>query len=125
MVNPQTGEILAMVGSKDYFDIANDGNVNVTTSLRQPGSSIKVVNYAYALANGYTPATIIDDSPVTYVTAGTTPYSPVNYDGQFRGTFPLRSALAQSRNVPAVKVLASYGVTKMMLRGKNGDNHLG
>ena len=118
VVNPQTGEILAMVGSKNYFDISNDGNVNVTTSLRQPGSSIKVVNYAYALANGYTPATIIDDSPITYITPGTTPYSPVNYDGQFKGRVPLRSALAQSRNVPAVKVLASYGVAKMIEEGQ-------
>ncbi len=118
VVNPQTGEILAMVGSKDYFNIAEDGNVNVTTSLRQPGSSIKVVNYAYALSNGYTPATIIDDSKITYVTAGTTPYSPVNYDGQFKGLIPLRSALAQSRNIPAVKVLASYGVTKMIEQGQ-------
>lgn len=118
VINPQTGEILAMVGSKNYFDIAQEGNVNVTTSVRQPGSSIKVVNYAYALANGYTPATIIDDSPITYVTAGTTPYTPVNYDGQFRGPIPLRSALAQSRNIPAVKVLASYGVAKMVDQGQ-------
>jgi 1A family penicillin-binding protein len=118
VVNPQTGEILAMVGSKNYFDIAQEGNVNVTTSVRQPGSSIKVVNYAYALANGYTPATIIDDSSITYVTAGTTPYTPVNYDGQFRGPIPLRSALAQSRNIPAVKVLASYGVAKMIDQGQ-------
>ena len=104
VLNPQTGEILGMVGSKDYFDTAYDGQVNVTTSLRQPGSSIKAVNYAYALSNGYTPATVIDDSPITFVTAGTTPYSPVNYDGQFRGNITLRSALAQSRNIPAVKV---------------------
>lgn len=118
VVNPQTGEILAMVGSKDYFDTAYDGQVNVTTSLRQPGSSIKVVNYAYALGSGYTPATIIDDSPITYVTPGSPPYSPVNYDGQFRGKIPLRSALAQSRNIPAVKVLASYGVSKMVEQGQ-------
>lgn len=117
VVNPQTGEILAMVGSKNYFDTESDGQVNVTLRLRQPGSSIKVVNYAYALSNGYTPATIIDDSPITYVTPGTTPYTPVNYDGQFRGLITLRSALAQSRNIPAVKVLASYGVSKMITQG--------
>ncbi len=118
VINPQTGEILAMVGSKDYFDVADDGNVNVLTRLRQPGSSIKVVNYAYALSNGYTPASIIDDSPITYVTPGTTPYTPKNYDGQFRGKITLRSALAESRNIPAVKVLASYGVAKMVEEGK-------
>jgi penicillin-binding protein 1C len=117
VLNPVTGEILAMVGSKDYFDTESDGQVNVTLRLRQPGSSIKVVNYAYALSHGYTPATIIDDSPITYVTPGSPPYSPVNYDGQFRGLITLRSALAQSRNIPAVKVLASYGVSKMITQG--------
>jgi 1A family penicillin-binding protein len=117
VLNPQTGEILAMVGSKDYFDTENDGNVNVTLRLRQPGSSIKIINYAYALSHGYTPASIIDDSPITYVTPGTTPYSPVNYDGQFRGKITLRTALAESRNIPAVKVLASYGVSNMINQG--------
>lgn len=115
---PKTGEILSMVGSRDYFDIANDGNVNVTTSLRQPGSSIKVINYAYALSNGYTPASIIDDSPVTFYTAGSRPYTPRNYDNKFRGKITLRSALAESRNVPAVKVLASYGVENMIDLGQ-------
>jgi membrane carboxypeptidase/penicillin-binding protein PbpC len=117
VINPQTGEILAMVGSKDYFDTENDGNVNVTLRLRQPGSSIKVVNYAYVLSHGYTPASIIDDSPITYVTPGLPSYSPVNYDGKFRGKITLRSALAQSRNIPAVKVLASYGVSNMITQG--------
>lgn len=115
---PRTGEILAMVGSRDYFDIEHDGNVNVTTSSRQPGSSIKVVNYAYALSHGYTPASIIDDSPITLSTAGSPPYSPKNYDNKFRGQIPLRSALAESRNVPAVKVLASYGVVNMVALGQ-------
>lgn len=119
VVNPKTGEILAMVGSKDYFDLNSDGNVNVTTRLRQPGSSIKVVNYAYALAHGYSLATIIDDSPVTFVTPGTLPYSPKNYDGKFKGKIPLRIALAESRNIPAVKVLASYGVGKMIETGRS------
>lgn len=118
VIKPDTGEILAMVGSKDYFDASYDGQVNVTTSLRQPGSSIKVVNYAYALSHGYTPVTTIDDSPITYVTPGSPPYSPVNYDGQFRGRVSLRSALAQSRNIPAVKVLASYGVSNMIKQGQ-------
>lgn len=110
----KTGEILAMVGSRDYFDTAHDGNVNVTTRLRQPGSSIKIVNYAYALSHGYTPLTLIDDSPVTFSVPGQPPYSPKNYEGSFRGKITLRSALAESRNIPAVKVLASYGVSKMI-----------
>ncbi len=118
VINPRTGEIIAMVGSKNYFDINYDGQVNVTTSLRQPGSSIKVVNYAYALSNGYSPSTILDDSPITYVTPGSLPYSPVNYDGVFRGKIPLRNALAESRNIPAVKILASYGVGKMVEQGQ-------
>lgn len=118
VVNPQTGEILSMVGSKDYFDTTYDGQVNVLVRLRQPGSSIKIVNYAYALAYGdYTPATIINDSPITYITPGSPPYSPVNYDGKFIGNVSVRSALAQSRNIPAVKILASYGVKKMIEQG--------
>ncbi|QQG41790.1 MAG: PBP1A family penicillin-binding protein [Candidatus Woesebacteria bacterium] len=118
VVNPQTGEILSMVGSKNYFDTAGDGNVNVLTRLRQPGSSIKVVNYAYALGNGFTPATIINDSPIIYSTPGSPPYSPQNYDGKFIGNVSLRNALAQSRNIPAVKVLVSYGVPKMIEQGR-------
>lgn len=119
VINPQNGEILTMVGSKNYFDIVADGNVNVTLRLRQPGSSIKVVNYAYALSHDFTPASIIDDSKITYVTPGSAPYSPVNYDGKFLGKVTLRSALAQSRNIPAVKILASYGVDKMVELGKS------
>lgn len=115
---PQTGQILAMVGSKDYFDQKIDGNVNLTTSLRQAGSSIKVVNYSYALGHGYTPASILDDSPITFSVPGQPPYIPQNYDGKFRGKITLRSALAESRNIPAVKTLASYGVAKMIEQGQ-------
>ncbi len=118
VVNPKNGEILAMVGSKNYFDSQNDGNVNVLTRLRQPGSSIKVVNYAYALSHGYTPATILEDTAITYHVAGSPPYTPKNYDGSYRGKISLRSALAESRNIPAVKVLASYGVGNMVSLGQ-------
>ncbi|MFC1625915.1 transglycosylase domain-containing protein [Patescibacteria group bacterium] len=118
VLNPKTGEILAMVGSKDYFNTADDGQVNVTTRLRQPGSSIKVVNYAYALSNGFTTVSVIDDSPITFAVPGTTPYTPKNYDGTYKGKLTLRNAFAQSRNIPAVKVLASYGVGKMIEMGQ-------
>ncbi|RLC31946.1 penicillin-binding protein [Candidatus Woesebacteria bacterium] len=118
VVNPQTGEILAMVGSKNYFDTEAGGNVNVITRLRQPGSAIKPINYAYALSNGYTPATILADTPVTFSVQGQDPYSPKNYDGKYRGNISLRSALAESRNIPAVKVLANYGVNKMIEMGQ-------
>ena len=118
VTNPQTGEILSMVGSRNYFDTDKDGQVNLTTALRQPGSAIKPVNYSVALENGYTAATVINDSPITYDIAGSKPYSPRNYDGRFHGNVTLRSALANSYNIPAVKVLASYGVDKMIEQGQ-------
>lgn len=119
VLDPKTGEILAMVGSKDYFDTNADGNVNVALRLRQPGSSIKVINYAYALEHGFSPATIINDTSTTFGVSGQLPYSPKNYDGKYRGNITIRSALAESRNIPAVKILASYGVEKMIELGKN------
>ena len=118
VLNPKNGEILAMVGSVDYFDTKGGGNVNVTTRLRQPGSSIKVVNYAEALTNGLTLASVVDDSPITFSVAGQKPYNPVNYDGTYKGKITVRQALAQSRNIPAVKILASYGVSKMIDMGE-------
>ncbi|MBI2405022.1 transglycosylase domain-containing protein [Candidatus Gottesmanbacteria bacterium] len=118
ITNPKTGEILAMVGSKDYFNIKDEGNVNVTTSLRQPGSAIKVVNYAAALENGFTAASLLDDSPIVYQIPGTTPYAPVNYDSKFHGVTPLRYALGNSYNIPAVKVLAKIGVHAMIEKGR-------
>ncbi len=118
VISVKTGQVLAMVGSKNYNDLKNDGNVNTTLALRQPGSSIKVVNYAYALSHGYTPASIIDDTPTVFQVQGGPSYRPVNYDGRFVGKVSLRDALAQSRNIPAVKVLASYGVSKMIEEGK-------
>ncbi len=118
ITNPQNGEILAMVGSKDYWDFKNDGNVNVTLRPRQPGSAIKPVNYAVALQIGYNPATIISDTPITYQLPGQKAYSPQNYDGQFHGRLPLRTAFASSLNVPAVKILSSYGADKMAKMGQ-------
>ncbi len=117
ITNPKNGDILAMVGSRDYND-PNGGNVNVTTSLRQPGSSIKVVTYATALSNGFTAATILDDSPVTYTSPGAPSYSPVNYDGTFHGKVPLRLAFANSFNIPAVKTLQKVGIGNMVDMGK-------
>jgi membrane peptidoglycan carboxypeptidase len=117
VLHPQTGEILAMVGSRDYFDLEHDGNVNVTLRPRQPGSSIKIVNYAYALSHGMTPATMLEDSPITFLTDGQPPYTPKNYEGGFRGNITLRSALAESRNIPAVKVLHTNGIRNMIELG--------
>lgn len=118
VLNPKNGEILAMVGSKDYFDTTGDGNVNVVLANRQPGSSIKVVNYAYALSHGFNPSSILDDSPVAFAVPGQPLYAPKNYDGQFKGKVSVRTALAESRNIPAVKILASYGVGKMIELGQ-------
>ena len=84
VINPKNGQILAMVGSVDYWNIEDpriDGNVNITTSLRQPGSTIKLITYALALSQGLTEATIMDDSPLTISNPGAPSYTPVNYDG--------------------------------------------
>ncbi len=114
VTNPKNGDILAMVGSKSYND-PNGGNVNLTTAQRQPGSSIKVVTYTAALSSKqFTAATILDDSPVTYNIAGSTSYSPVNYDGAFHGKISLRLAFANSFNVPAVKTLNTIGIPTMI-----------
>jgi len=118
ITNPKTGEILAMVGSKDYFAKDVDGNYNVTVALRQPGSSIKPVMYSLALEKGFTAASVISDTPITYKVPGQPPYSPKNYDGRFHGNVPLRVALGSSYNVPAVKVLAALGVDQMIKRGQ-------
>ncbi|MEK7522162.1 MAG: penicillin-binding transpeptidase domain-containing protein, partial [Patescibacteria group bacterium] len=109
ITRPATGEILAMVGSYDYFTQPS-GAFNVTTALRQPGSSIKPIMYSLALQKGYTAASILDDSPVVFNIAGSESYRPVNYDNKFHGKVPLRYALANSYNIPAVKTLNNLGV---------------
>jgi len=115
VTNPSTGEILAMVGSINFFDLKNDGNVNVSISSRSPGSSIKPLNYALAFDKGIiTPSTIIDDSPITYRVAGSSAYSPQNYDGKFHGKVTARVALASSYNIPAVKVLEKNGINNFL-----------
>jgi penicillin-binding protein 1C len=119
VTNPKTGEILAMVGSKDYFATDIDGNYNVTTASRQPGSSIKPVTYSIALERGFTLASIIPDNPITYKVPGQPPYSPTNYDHRFHGNVPLKVALGSSYNVPAVKILSAFGVGEMIKRGRS------
>lgn len=115
VTNPQTGEILSMVGSKDYFDFAHDGQVNVTTRPRQPGSSIKPLTYATAFERtNFNPSTIIDDRPVSYQLAGSPAYTPVNYDGKYHGKVTVRESLGSSYNIPAVKTLAQVGVDNLI-----------
>lgn len=114
-IDPASGEIISMVGSIDYFDEENDGNVNVSTRLRQPGSSIKPFTYVTAFKQGYTPATMLVDAPTSFPGgAGNPEYRPVNYDGKYRGPVQLRYALANSLNIPAVKLLKLVGVENML-----------
>lgn len=109
--DPRTGEILAMVGSKDYFDTAIDGNVNVTLSARQPGSAFKPFTYATAFGKGYEPETKIYDVPINFGPDGSgANYIPRNYDGKFHGLLTMRQTLAMSLNVPAVETLALAGI---------------
>jgi 1A family penicillin-binding protein len=117
VTKPPTGEILAMVGSRDYFDTDNDGNVNVTTSLRQPGSSIKPINYTVGLLQGYTAGTMFLDIPTCFAVENQPLYCPHNYDGNFHGPVSMRQALGNSYNIPAVKMLALNGVEAMMATG--------
>jgi membrane peptidoglycan carboxypeptidase len=121
-IDPKTGQVLAMVGSRDYFDQSTDGNFNVTTARRQPGSSFKPYVYATALKMGYTPETVLFDVPTEFnasCDAYGNPgpgmskdecYMPRNYDGQYHGPMTMREALARSMNVPAVKMLYIVGI---------------
>jgi penicillin-binding protein 1C len=115
VTKPRTGEILAMVGSKDYFNDEIDGNVNITTRLRQPGSSIKPINYAVGLIKGHTPATMFLDVPSCFNAPGQpSSYCPKNYDSTFHGPTHMRFALGNSFNIPAVKMLATNSVEAMV-----------
>src|SRR3989344_8443695 len=142
-IDPKTGQILAMVGSKNYNGApepagCNPGkncqfepNVNVTTRLRQPGSSFKPFVYATAFGNGYTPDTIVWDIPTEFNplcswdgVAGpginqTTCYKPKNYDGKFRGPVTLKQSLANSLNIPSVKTLYLAGINNSIDTAEN------
>ena len=121
-IDPKTGQILAMVGSRDYFDKDTDGNYNVTTARRQPGSSFKPFIYATAFNKGFTEDTVLFDLPTEFQTTcnprgvalpGRSQkdcYMPTNYDGLHRGPMKLRDALAQSINIPAVKLFYLAGL---------------
>ena len=113
ITNPATGEILAMVGSKNYFDTKIEGNVNVVLSLRQPGSAIKPINYAVGLMSKYTAATPFVDQKTCFPNPTGKDYCPVNYDGKWHGIVQMRYALGNSINIPAVKMLKLNGVEAM------------
>lgn len=117
-IDPKTGEILAMTGSRDYFDDKIDGNFNAATGLRQPGSAFKPFVYSLLFNRGYTSETILWDVPIQFnpscapdnFTSEDPCYSPGNYDDKFRGPMTIRNALAQSINVPAVEAIYLAGV---------------
>jgi len=109
-IQPTTGEILAMVGSVDYYDERISGQVNVALRDRQPGSTLKPFTYLTAFEKGWSPATMVMDAPTTF--GGN--YTPLNYDGKFRGPVSVRRALAASLNIPAVKTLEAVGVDAML-----------
>ena len=121
-IDPKTGEVLSLVGSVDYFDIENEGNFNVTTARRQPGSAFKPFAYAVAFQKGYPDFTVLFDAKTEF-NPNCSPdaeqekdeyeldcYHPRNYDGRFRGPVTMRQGLAQSLNVPSVKTLYLAGV---------------
>ena len=118
-LDPKTGQILAMVGSRNYSDTDIDGQFNVTTANRQPGSSFKPIVYARAFEKGFRPETVLFDVPTQFnpscgafsrESTATGCYAPDNYDGKFTGPISLRSALGQSRNIPAVQLLYLVGI---------------
>ena len=125
-IDPKTGELLALVGSSDYFDVVNEGNFNVAIAQRQPGSSFKPFAYATAFQKGFSDSTIIfdyktefnpnclHDSSEKKDEYGLECYHPQNYDGRFRGPVTMRQSLAQSLNVPSVKTLYLAGTNETM-----------
>ncbi|MBN1149415.1 MAG: transglycosylase domain-containing protein [Anaerolineales bacterium] len=115
IIRPATGEILAMVGSPDFYDEAHSGQVNMAINPRQPGSAIKPLTYLAAFEKGWTPATLLWDVPSEFPPSGRQDdlrpaYKPVNYDGRYHGPVTVRLALASSYNVPAVKALQFVGI---------------
>ena len=117
VIDVKNGGILAYVGSVDYFK-EGWGAYDVASAFRQPGSSIKPLTYALALEKGYTPASIIKDSPVTYQSVGQAAYTPKNYDGKYHGDVTLRAALANSYNIPAVNLARSLGPDNIVKLGQ-------
>ncbi|MHB1131815.1 MAG: transglycosylase domain-containing protein [Chloroflexota bacterium] len=115
-MDPHTGEVLALVGSVDYWDKSIQGQVNVAVAERQPGSTLKPFTYATAFERlGWSPASVLIDQPTNFPGGqGMPPYSPKNHDLRYRGPVTVRSALAPSLNVPAVLALQAVGVPALL-----------
>ena len=130
-IDPKTGQILSMIGSRDYFDKNIEGNFNVATATRQPGSSFKPFIYATAFTKGFTPDTVLFDLPTEFQTTcnaygkalpghnQSDCYMPDDYDGKFRGPMTLRDALAQSINIVAVKLFYLAGLSDSLNTAEN------
>lgn len=114
VLEPATGKIRTMMGSLDYFDDSIDGEVNVALASRQPGSSFKPFTYVTALSQGYTLATMVWDVRTVFDDSPNPPYVPENYDRRYHGPQLLRSALANSYNIPAVKVMLLAGIRNVL-----------
>jgi membrane peptidoglycan carboxypeptidase len=119
VLKPGSGEILAMVGSLDYFDENIDGQVNIALSPRQPGSSIKPITFAAALEQGWTTADVLWDVPIELELSDTETMIPVNYDGYYHGPLLFRDALANSYNIPPVVLLRDMGVPKFVATARS------
>ena len=113
-IDPKTGQILAMVGSRDYYNEEIDGQVNITTSSRQPGSSLKPLVYASAFIKGYTPNTMLYDVVTNFSNDAGKTYEPHNYDSTEHGPINMRKALAGSLNIPAVKTIYLAGIDNVL-----------
>lgn len=114
VIRAERGEIVAMVGSVDYYNEEIDGQVNMALAPRQMGSSFKPYTYLAAFEEGYTPSSTILDTPITYRTENGQTYTPRNIDGAYHGRITLRRALACSYNVPAVRLLEDIGIDKVL-----------
>ncbi|MBP8599890.1 penicillin-binding protein [Patescibacteria group bacterium] len=118
-MDAKSGDILAMVGSRDYFNDEIDGQVNLTLRPRQPGSSFKPIVYATAFMKGYTPRTVLFDVITNFSLDPDNPYEPHNYNGQEYGPVTMKKALAGSLNIPAVKTLYLAGLDDVLAVAKN------
>lgn len=114
VLRPESGEILAMVGSPDYFDASISGQINMAVAERQPGSSFKPITYVTAFEKGYTPATMLLDVRTAFADGNNPPYVPKNVDDKFSGPVSVRQALAMSKNIPAVRTIQFAGVQNVI-----------
>lgn len=126
-INPKNGDILTMVGSRNYFDDEIDGNFNAATGYRQPGSTFKPIVYSVLFNKGYTPETLLFDAPIQFnpscapdfLETDERCYAPGNFDDRNRGPITIRNALAQSVNIPAVEALYLAGVRNAISMAEN------